>query len=273
MFAKNFLSKLRRLAVDRGERYYPVGSFNELDATHTTNYIFAKQFIWGKVVLDVGCGFGFGCDYLARSRSGYVVGIDISNEAVRFAKTHYKASNLDFIVMDANHLGFRDSSFDIITSFEVIEHMYNTKNYLFEMRRVLKTDGVAIISTPNKNVSSPGLRKPILPFNVKEFNPEGLYSLLSQYFKEVSILGKRLSNEEIKMKERELRRSWKFKIIVKLSQRDLIRALARLLPLKIKQTLTGSRGFHLKPSDFEISAQSVEDALTLILICRTPTRR
>jgi len=268
LFAKSLLRKLRGLAVDRGERYYPVGSFDELDGTHTTNYIFARQFVQGKIVLDVGCGFGFGCDYLAKSRARYVIGIDISNDAVKFAKTRYNASNLDFIVMDANHLGFKDSSFDVITSFEVIEHMYNAKKCLFEMWRVLKTDGVAIISTPNKNISSPGLRKPILPFHIHEFYPNELYSLLTQYFKKVEVLGKKISNEEILRKDHEWRKSLRFKIISRLSQYEPIRILAKLLPLKVKQVFTGSRETLLKPNDFKISAEDIESAYYLIAICK-----
>ncbi|GFP43540.1 2-polyprenyl-6-hydroxyphenyl methylase / 3-demethylubiquinone-9 3-methyltransferase [Candidatus Hakubella thermalkaliphila] len=254
--------------IDTGERYVPSGSFDELDATHTTNYIFAKQFIEGKVVLDVGCGCGYGCEYLARSGAKNVIGVDVSREAVKFAKAHYNAGNLDYIVMDAQNLAFKDRLFDVVVSFEVIEHLYNAKKYLFEVHRVLKTDGIFIISTPNKKVSSPCFKKAVLPFHVKEFYPEELYILLSQIFKAVNILGKRISNEEILMKEQEFRRSWRFKIISRLSQYDFVRMLARLLPLDIKQIVTGAGQLRLKPSDFELSTEYVKHSPCLVAILR-----
>lgn len=266
-FVENFLSKLRKLAIDTGERYVPRSSFDELDARHTTNYIFASQFIEGKVVLDVGCGCGFGCEYLARSGAKHVTGIDISNEAVKFAKTHYNSVDLDFINLDAQGLAFKDSSFDMVISFEVIEHLDNVGKYLFEIHRALKTKGLCIISTPNKKVSSPGLKKPILPFHIKEFYPKELYTLLSRYFKEVSILGRRYSSKEILVKEREFRRSLRFRVISRLSQHESIRALARSLPEKVKQALIRRKPC-LKPSDFEISTEYIESAAYLVAICR-----
>jgi len=268
MFVKNFLSKLRRLAVDTGERYYPVGSFEELDATHTTDYIFAQRFIESSVVLDAGCGCGFGCEYLATKGAKYVVGIDISSKAVKFARTYYNAANLDFMIMDVRHLGFRDGSFDVIVSFEVIEHLYDTKNYLFEISRVSRTDGVCIISTPNKRISSPRLKKPILPFHVQEFYPEDLYALHRQYFKEASILGKCISNEKIRRKEQNFRKGLRFNVIARLSQHESIRSLARVLPIRVKRIFTGSKEAGLKSRDFQISAEGVESAPYLLVICK-----
>jgi len=268
-FVEKLSSQLRRLLIDTGERYIPRGSFDELDATHTTNYIFVKQFIESKVVLDVGCGCGFGCEYLARSGAKHVIGVDISKETVKFAKAYARAHaiNLDFTVMKAQDLAFKDRSFDMVTSFEVIEHLYNVKNYLFEMHRVLKTNGICIISTPNKKVSSPGLKKPLRPFHIKEFYSKELYTLLSQYFKEVSMLGKRISNEEILMKEQEFGRSLRFRIALRISQHESIRALARILPIRVKQILYWWKPC-LKPSDFEISTEHVDSAAHLVATCR-----
>lgn len=218
-------------------------------------------------MLDAGCGCGFGDEYLARSGARGVVGVDISKEAVKFARTHYSVANLDFVVMDVRHLGFKDRSFGTIVSFEVIEHLSDSQNYLKGIQRVLKTDGVYIISTPNKKVSSAGLEKPILPFHVKEFYPEELYSLLNKYFNEVHLLGKRICNEETLAKERSYKKSLQFKVVKKLSQYDSIKKVARLLPLRFKQMLTGAKKSHLKPSDFEM-CNNYEEAPTLVATCK-----
>jgi ubiquinone/menaquinone biosynthesis C-methylase UbiE len=53
---------------------------------------------------------------------------------------------------DALNLPFKDESFDIVTAFEVIEHLYDPQKALGEIRRILKMDGIALISTPRRDL-------------------------------------------------------------------------------------------------------------------------
>jgi len=78
-----------------------------------------------------------------------IIGVDISAEALKIAKTILSAKNVEFIRADINKLPFRDSLFDLIISLGVIEHLHNPKTAVREMEQVLKKDGVLFITVPN----------------------------------------------------------------------------------------------------------------------------
>lgn len=107
-------------------------------------YYFALSLVMGGNVLDVGCGSGYGADLLATG-ARRVVGIDRSAEAIRYATTHYRRPNLQYLKMDCRALAFEDSSFDVVTSLDVLEHIAaeDTDGYLVEIVRVLRPQGVA----------------------------------------------------------------------------------------------------------------------------------
>ncbi len=149
---------------------------------------FGNQYAIHKVVLDAGCGAGQGAAYLAQNGALYVVGIDISPEAIAYARALFPMDNLSFVVMDALRLGFSDCTFDVVTSIEVIEHLPKPEQYISEIRRVLKDQGVLVLSTPNKLISSP---RPgtMWPYHVKEFYPDELYNMLARYFSHVEMWG------------------------------------------------------------------------------------
>src|SRR3712207_6038224 len=89
---------------------------------HAARYQFIRDTVRGKRVLDMGCGDGYGCDYLAQHASS-VVGIDISQETIVQAQTRYQRPNLTFTTMDSTNLSFPAAHFDVVCSFEVIEHV------------------------------------------------------------------------------------------------------------------------------------------------------
>ena len=72
-------------------------------AEHIARYMFIGN-VQGKRVLDVGCGVGYGADYLAKKGAAEVVGVDYSDEALTYAKEHYIAPNLAFFKDDAQKL-------------------------------------------------------------------------------------------------------------------------------------------------------------------------
>lgn len=156
---------------------------------HMARYMFAAQFVEGHVVLDAGCGTGYGAAYLASRGAIRVFGVDIAAEAIEYSRIHYQNDNTIFSAMDCTNLGFPDETFDVVVSLEVIEHLKNAERYLFEMCRVLKTDGVFILSTPNKAVYSPNSNKPFNPFHFKEYTIAGLQETLSAYFPVVVLFG------------------------------------------------------------------------------------
>jgi ubiquinone/menaquinone biosynthesis C-methylase UbiE len=170
--------------MTKGGSFRPSGSFFQLDGDHVQRYVWAGQHIRGLKILDAGCGHGYGSEYLADGLAKEVVGIDSDSKAIQFARRTYHAYNLSFHLMDANNLRFDDESFDAAISFEVIEHLHDVDTYLRELRRVLKSGGVLLLSTPNRRFherfSKDG--KPLSRFHVHEFYPEELLHELQRYF-------------------------------------------------------------------------------------------
>jgi len=132
-------------------------------------YTFAGQWVSGKTVLEIGCENGYGASYLLSKGAKKVIGGDISEKAIEYARGHYQRDGLHFMLLDAQKLQFADSSFDVVVAFEIIEHLDKYTDFLDECKRVLKDGGTFICSTPNKDVISPNSEKPWFPDHTKEF--------------------------------------------------------------------------------------------------------
>lgn len=176
-----------------GERYVPELQWPEISYEHWHRYVYADSFIAGKTVLDVACGEGYGCRWLAE-KARRVVGVDISAEAVRHANERYGRDNLTFLEGSAEALPFVESGlFDIVTSFETIEHIDAAmqERFLRETLRVLKPDGLLLISTPNKLEYSdgPGYTN---EFHIKEFYESEFREFLGTAFRHLAIMGQRV---------------------------------------------------------------------------------
>ncbi len=145
------------------------------------------DFCEGKEVLDVGCGDGYGSSLLAR-KAVKVIGIDNCRAAIKHACERYQAPNLFFQSADAYQLPFESHSFDVVCSFQVIEHLKYPEKHLQEIERVLNKGGVLLLSTPNR-VQFGGEFHLKIPFHYREFIPTELEDLLKGYFAQVSLLG------------------------------------------------------------------------------------
>ena len=152
---------------------------------HIYRYYLARRFCRGKKVLDVGCGYGYG-SFILSSVSEKVVGIDISEKAIQSAKEQYSKRNIDFLVMDAEWMKFPDQ-FDVIVSFENIEHLKHPELFLSRATSLLKPDGILIVSSPNKKYT-----RGDNPYHFIEYSYEDFKALLSKYFTEVKIQGQYL---------------------------------------------------------------------------------
>jgi SAM-dependent methyltransferase len=175
-----------------GERIVPgVESLQGLFQTHLARYAFAKHFFL-KVqrVLDLGCGTGYGSYYLAERLQGAdVLGMDVASEAVQFAHSEYRHPKLHYLVGDASHTAISSHSFDGIVCFEVIEHIPNPEELLMEANRLLRNDGICVISTPNRHIYSPGSDRPWNPYHVKEFTLDEFQHLLAAHFPHIKVWG------------------------------------------------------------------------------------
>ena len=181
--------RLRResLAEFTGERLIPGQVDADLLNEHMARYAFAARLTQGKRVLDAGCGAGYGSAELAK-KAHWVVGVDVAAEAVDFARANYGGPNLRFAQASADALPFRKGSFDLVVSFEVIEHLRDYREFLREARRVLSPGGQFIVSTPNRlyYTESRGAEGKN-PYHFHEFELEELRSELAQIFPHVAL--------------------------------------------------------------------------------------
>lgn len=169
-----------------GERLVLGQSDIELEIEHINRYKFALQFVEGMRVLDAACGTGYGSAILAQ-RAAAVTGIDISEEAIEYANSKYGNDTIDFKVASIDQLPFDDHCFDVVVSFETLEHVDETTqhNFLKEITRVIKPEGILIISTPNHDIYK---KRGMNPYHVHELSLSEFNILLKNRFNNVSIL-------------------------------------------------------------------------------------
>ena len=156
---------------------------------HRKVYLFFSQLVSNKIVLDVGCGTGYGTAIFAE-HAAQAIGIDNSNSAISFAKRRYPKA--DFVRMNAQQLRFPDAAFDLIFSSENFEHLPDQASHLRELRRVLKRDGLCFIATPNPEAFAGN--KPN-PWHTKENTYQELTELFRPVFKDFVIVENSLSGK------------------------------------------------------------------------------
>ncbi|MDQ2760382.1 MAG: methyltransferase domain-containing protein [Actinomycetota bacterium] len=169
-----------------GERFVPEGWHGRLIAIeHEARYRWAEGLARDREVLDVACGVGYGTSVLARAGATRALGVDVSPDALDRARK--RAGDLEeFVVGDLHNLPCEDHSFDLVTCFETIEHVADPGRGLDELRRVLRPDGLLLLSSPNRDVYIPGN-----PFHVHEYIPDELEAALSARFAYVRVYRQR----------------------------------------------------------------------------------
>jgi len=177
-----------------GERVVEGGTPERIWLDHVARYEFANEFAKGKCVLDIACGTGYGSIVLCRSGAKEVIGVDISDEAINFARAEYRMNGLEYRVGDVLDINFPQNYFDVITCFETIEHVRSQEKAFAELHRVLKPEGLLIISSPNRKLTSPGRSindHPANPFHTTEYSTSEFISVLKKYFEILEVYGQR----------------------------------------------------------------------------------
>jgi O-antigen biosynthesis protein len=182
--------RARRRIDWTGERAVPWAPDIQVIYEHYHRYLWARALVRGRRVLDLGCGEGFGAALLGGA-ADYVLGIDISQETIEHCRSNYPRPNLRFEVASATDLSpWPDASFDAIVAFEIIEHVQDQEGMLREIGRLLTTDGVLIISTPERKEYTE-LEGRENPFHVRELTLEEFRTLLGKHFGNVCVFGQR----------------------------------------------------------------------------------
>lgn len=171
-----------------GERFVPGIHDNKLEIEHFQRYLSAHNLVRGKIVLDAACGEGYGSNILAQTAQK-VIGIDIDEGAVSRAQTTYSdKSNLTFQRGTIENLDISDHSIDVVVSFETIEHVSEEvqRKFLNEIDRVLKPNGILVMSTPNKRIYS-DLHNYKNEFHIKEFYHDEFIGFLHKKFEFIKL--------------------------------------------------------------------------------------
>lgn len=175
------------MAEFTGERIIPGQVDDDLLNEHLARYAFASRLARGKRVLDAGCGTGYGSAELAKVALS-VNAVDVAPEALAWAREHFPLPNLCFEQASATSLPHADASFDLVVSFEVIEHLEDWAAFLREVRRVLVPCGQFIVSTPNRlYYAETRERTGPNPFHVHEFDYAEFRAELGAVFPHISL--------------------------------------------------------------------------------------
>jgi len=174
-----------------GETWIPGATPKRIEDDHIERYRFASKFVRGKIVLDIACGAGYGSKIFAQAGASRVDAVDISEDLINYAKSNYKIANIRFLIGDIYSYK-ADVFYDIIICFETIEHIKKYDRALSNLYSLLHNNGLLIISSPNRIITSPHAKsiesKPDNKFHIREFTVEELRSILEAHSFKVNAL-------------------------------------------------------------------------------------
>jgi SAM-dependent methyltransferase len=173
-----------------GERTVPdVPEENYWFRRHEVVYRAIADRCTGAVVLEAGCGEGYGADLLAGGAAA-VLALDYDAPTTAHVARRYPGIGVARANLVA--LPVRDGGCDAVVSLQVIEHLWEQERFLRECRRVLRPGGELLVSTPNRITFSPGRDTPLNPFHTRELSAPELAGLVAGAgFVDVRVLGLR----------------------------------------------------------------------------------
>lgn len=161
-----------------GERTVPgIPQENYWFRRHEAAYLHLAPYCAQAVVLDAGCGEGYGAALLA-STARRVVALDYDRHTAGHVAHRYP--ELTTVRGNLVTLPLASSSLDVVVSLQVIEHLWDQPMFLAECARVLRPGGRLLVSTPNRLTFSPGQDTPLNPFHTRELAPPELDALLRE---------------------------------------------------------------------------------------------
>lgn len=243
-------------ATDNGwpERVDPLTTSPGVVAHHLKKYEFALKYVGG-LTLDVACGVGYGTAHLATA-TAFAVGLEIDPDAVNVAGSRYRSVRCLFVRGDACRLPYATGVADAVTCFEGVEHFSDPEGHVAEVARVLRDDGVYLVSTPLEAHVHEN------PFHLHEFDAHGLTALLGRHFGEVQLLGQRRVQTEAHQAAQRLD-------VLGLRRLRVLRPLARVVSRTVLRTAPAEEA---TLDDFVIDG-AVDKAYEFVAVCGHPRRK
>lgn len=238
------------------------------EARHLAAYRYARTLVGGRDVLDAGCGEGFGTVLLVdQARS--VLGVDYAAEAIATARAAYPRPTLEFRQLDVHELPQLERRFDLVTNFQVIEHLPDPVRFLRAVRGVLAPSGQLMLTTPNRLTSVSEN-----PVHLREYIAEELRALLAPLFGEVRIYSM-LGNEKVRAfdaeRGRQVRRFLRLDPLGlrRVLPERLVRFAFAQLSAVVRRRVVSvvSEALRIVPDDFTVVEESRPDALDLVALC------
>lgn len=237
---------------------------------HLAVYKYAASFVKDKIVLEFGCGEGYGAKLLSEF-AARVVGIDYSKDAINSAKKNYASHNIEFICRKAESTKIDKEKFDVICSFQVIEHIAKPNKFLLEVKRLLKPGGIFLLSTPNKKASLI-----IHPYHFREYTKEELAALIKNFFADAEIYGLQYSQKAGKF--RDMRRKGSqgllsvdplkvHMLLPKFFRQKIFDFFSAVLSEKIYSKNT-ELAEGIGADDYWVSKDEIDRAIDLVAICK-----
>jgi SAM-dependent methyltransferase len=161
-----------------GERTVPgVPEENYWFRRHEAAYLALAPYCAEAVVLEAGCGEGYGADLLAGT-ARLVVGLDYDELTAGHVGKAYP--RVRAVRGNLAALPVASSIVDVVANLQVLEHLWDQEGFLAACRRVLRPGGRLLITTPNRITFSPGRDTPLNPFHTRELSGAELAELLRQ---------------------------------------------------------------------------------------------
>ncbi|MGF1481202.1 MAG: class I SAM-dependent methyltransferase [Cyanophyceae cyanobacterium] len=160
------------------ERFIPKKTQNDpasqkIFNIHFERYKTAARYVKGKRVLDIACGTGYGSQILCLAGAQTVVGVDVCPETVQYARQNYQEDNLEFVCADAEQFNWSEP-FDVVVSFETIEHVPHPNKFLERIHHLLVPEGDLLLSAPL------GETRHIDPYHLHAFSQGDVFALLKK---------------------------------------------------------------------------------------------
>lgn len=249
-----------------GERLHAGDQRFSLDiARHRAAYEIARERAGTGRIIDVGCGSGYGTAMLAES-AGSVFGIDrvLPDRSQRGRDTR-------FVVGDLRALPLQARRFDLVVSFQVIEHLDDPTFYVDALAGLCSADGLVLVTTPNV-LTSDGVN----PYHVHEYGAAELATTLGRRFDQVEMRGIRASERAQRVLEQRSRRIRRVMRLDPFRLRDrlprpVVEWLFSRFALLVRRSTPKAGGYEAEMDHRDFPAgEATDDCLDLLAICRKP---